>query len=263
MHPLFFNGWQPLIRIAIVGVFSYAALILVLRASGKRTLSKMNAYDMVVTMALGAVLTKAMLTAEQTISESVTAIFLLVAFQYILSVASCRLAWFRKVVTAQPALMFLRGQFLEDVMKKERVTHTEIEAAVHEKGVASLNDVEAVILGSNGELNVLPRSSHGSLSEALPLCEDLPVTVACEYHGEITCSDGMAEITLKGPPTYDARLRFLIKDKTFPAALALLRADDGDLLRPESSTATELAYRVAADGRYEARWVAHDIVPNA
>lgn len=40
----------------VIGVLAYASLILLLRASGKRTLSKMNAFDFIVTVALGSTL---------------------------------------------------------------------------------------------------------------------------------------------------------------------------------------------------------------
>lgn len=254
MEHLFFNDWQHLVRIAIVGVVSYAALILCLRAAGKRTLSRMNAYDMVVTMALGSVLTKAMLTQDQTISESVTAICLLVAFQYLLSVASCHWTWFRKWVVAEPAVLYAEGMFLGKAMKKERVTHTEIEAALHEKGFSNLSDVAAVILGSNGELNVLSNDRASGLH--LSPCDDLPFRLTCEYPADVVCSEGTAQVTMNGPAGYDARLRVMIKDRTYPASVALLRAEDGDILPPAHPTGDELVYRVPADGRFEIRWQA-------
>jgi uncharacterized membrane protein YcaP (DUF421 family) len=43
-------------RVLLAGVLAYAALVLLLRTSGKRTLSKMNAFDLVVTVALGSLL---------------------------------------------------------------------------------------------------------------------------------------------------------------------------------------------------------------
>ncbi len=50
---MFFDDWFGIVRILIVGVLAYAALIIFLRVSGKRTLSKWNAFDFVVTIALG------------------------------------------------------------------------------------------------------------------------------------------------------------------------------------------------------------------
>jgi uncharacterized membrane protein YcaP (DUF421 family) len=157
MDHLFFDGWAPLLRVLVVGLASYAALIVMLRLSGKRTLSRMNAYDMVVTMALGSIITKAMLTRDQSIAESVLAIFLLIAFQYGLSVAACRWAWFRNLVTATPTVLYHDGMFLDAELRRERVTRPEIEAAVHEKGIPGMDGVSTVILGSNGQFSVLPK----------------------------------------------------------------------------------------------------------
>lgn len=50
---MFFDCWLPLLRTAAVGILAYAALVLSPRVSGKRTLSRMNAFDLIVTVALG------------------------------------------------------------------------------------------------------------------------------------------------------------------------------------------------------------------
>ena len=42
MDVMFFNGWFTLLRTAVVGILAYAALVVFLRVSGKRTLAKMN-----------------------------------------------------------------------------------------------------------------------------------------------------------------------------------------------------------------------------
>lgn len=39
------NGWQPLIRILLIGSSAYIAIVLILRISGKRTLARMSAFD--------------------------------------------------------------------------------------------------------------------------------------------------------------------------------------------------------------------------
>ena len=50
---MFFESWSSLGRILAVGALAYMALVLLLRISGKRTLTKLNAFDLVVTVALG------------------------------------------------------------------------------------------------------------------------------------------------------------------------------------------------------------------
>ena len=45
-----FDGWTGIVRIVLVGSLAYVGLVAILRASGKRTLSKMSAFDLVVTV---------------------------------------------------------------------------------------------------------------------------------------------------------------------------------------------------------------------
>ena len=45
-----FDSWQGLARVVLLGVPAYIALVLTLRISGKRTLTKLNAFDFVITV---------------------------------------------------------------------------------------------------------------------------------------------------------------------------------------------------------------------
>ncbi len=47
---------RTMLQIILTGVGAYLAIILILRVSGKRTLAKMNAFDFIVTVALGSIL---------------------------------------------------------------------------------------------------------------------------------------------------------------------------------------------------------------
>ena len=53
---MFFASWTGLLRVLMVGTLAYAAFVFLLRILGKRMLSKMNAFDLVVTVALGSTL---------------------------------------------------------------------------------------------------------------------------------------------------------------------------------------------------------------
>ena len=56
LQSLLFDDWNTLLRTLIIGILGYVSLVLLLRISGRRTLSKMNAFDLVVTIALGSTL---------------------------------------------------------------------------------------------------------------------------------------------------------------------------------------------------------------
>jgi len=53
---MYFHDFAGLFHVFFSGIFAYAILVVFLRVSGKRTLSKMNSFDFVVTIALGSTL---------------------------------------------------------------------------------------------------------------------------------------------------------------------------------------------------------------
>ena len=152
---MFFSTWWALARTVIVGVLAYVALILLLRVSGKRTLSKMNAFDFVVTVALGSTLATVLLSKDVTLAEGVTAFALLIGLQFVVTWLSVRWPIVRRLVTAEPTLLLYRGQFLPDAMKRARMTREEVRSAVRSQGIASLDAVEAVVLETDGSVSVV------------------------------------------------------------------------------------------------------------
>lgn len=155
MDQLFFSGWGSLARTLIVGVLAYIALVSLLRVSGKRALSKMNAFDFVVTVALGSTLATVLLTKDVTLSDGALAFALLIGLQFAVTWTSIRMRWIRQLVTGRPAILFFRGQFLTTALRQARVTQDEVLAAIRSEGLAYLDEVEAVVLETDGSFSVV------------------------------------------------------------------------------------------------------------
>ncbi|XBQ15775.1 MAG: YetF domain-containing protein [Oceanicaulis sp.] len=152
---MFFDGWQDIWRVLIVGATAYVALVAILRVTGKRTLSKMNAFDLVVTVALGSTLASVILSKDVSVSEGVAAFLLLCGLQFVATFAATRSERFQSLIKADPALIFHQGRFLRGAMKRERVTDEEVRAAARDSGYGDLKDVAAVVLETDGSFTVL------------------------------------------------------------------------------------------------------------
>ena len=152
---MLFDDWAGLGRVLIVGPLAYIALVMMLRASGKRTLTKLNAFDLVVTVALGSVLATVMLSNSVPLAEGVLALFLLIALQFVITWLSVRMSWFSDLVKSEPSLVFRNGEFLRDAMRRQRLTENEIRSAIRASGHAEPRTISAVILETDGSLSVL------------------------------------------------------------------------------------------------------------
>lgn len=159
---MFFDGWQGLTRLAAVGIPAYLALLLLLRISGKRTLSKFNAFDLIVTVAFGSTLSAALVTSDLSLLEVVGAFALLVILQFAITWSSVRWHGVHRIVKSEPQLLYHGGQFLRGAMHRERITEAELLAAVRSQGVGSVDAVESIVLETEGTISVITDTARGT-----------------------------------------------------------------------------------------------------
>ncbi len=152
---IFFPGWGDLLRPVVVGVLAYAALIVLLRVSGKRTLAKMNAFDLVVTVSLGSVLATILLSKDVALAEGLVAFATLIGLQFVIAWLSVRSRTISGLVKSEPSLLLHRGIMLHDALRRERVTEAEVRAAVRQQGLARLEEALAVILETDGSFSIV------------------------------------------------------------------------------------------------------------
>lgn len=152
---MFFSDWESIGRVVVVGVLAYGTLVMLLRVSGKRTLSKMNAFDLIVTVALGSTLATVLLSKQTALVEGIAAFAVLVALQFVVAWSSVRWKRFSGLVKSEPALLFHRSSFLDGALRRERVTREEVIAATRSSGARSLDDVAAVVLETDGSISVV------------------------------------------------------------------------------------------------------------
>jgi uncharacterized membrane protein YcaP (DUF421 family) len=155
MGTFLFSSWDSLLRTLVVGVLAYVALVALLRVSGNRTLSKMNAFDLVVTVALGSTLSAVLLDTNVALADGVLAFAVLIGLQFVVTWTSVRTRWVRQLVTGEPQLLLYRGEFLPDALRSVRVAQEEVRAAVRAAGLSCLDEAEAVVLETDGSFSVV------------------------------------------------------------------------------------------------------------
>ncbi|MBM9594295.1 DUF421 domain-containing protein [Roseitranquillus sediminis] len=152
---MFFQNWSGIVRTIIVGLLAYGFLVLSLRISGKRTLAKLNAFDLVVTVALGSTLATILLSENVALAEGAVALLVLITAQYLVAAVSVRSQRFARIVRSEPTLLLRDGEPLANAMRRERVTREELETVVRTEGQRELASIAAVILESDGSFSVI------------------------------------------------------------------------------------------------------------
>ncbi|WP_312490387.1 DUF421 domain-containing protein [Sphingomonas sp.] len=152
---MLFDNLQGLLRVVVISLLAYAGLVVVLRLAGKRALAKLNAFDLVVTVALGSTLATVLLTQNVALLEGLLAFVMLALLQWAVARLSIASGWFRSLVRSTPRLLVEDGRLCAEAMRQERVTRGEIDAAIRASGTGRIEDVGAVVLETDGSLSVI------------------------------------------------------------------------------------------------------------
>ncbi len=167
MEQFFFDGWLTLLRTFVIGILAYVAVVILLRISGKRTLSKMNQFDFIVTVALGSVLAASMVNKEIPLIEGVLALAILIFLQYLITWLSVRKRSVSDLLKSSPVLLLYKGQFLKEEMKEQRITELELISKIRQKGFGSIEEIDAIVLETDSSVSIIPDLNNETVLEGV------------------------------------------------------------------------------------------------
>ena len=154
---MLFDNLHGLLRVIFISALAYAWLVLVLRIGGKRLLTKLNAFDLVVTVALGSTLATVLLTKDVAFLEGALAFCMLALLQWLVARQSVSWPWFSRIVRSRPRLLVEDGAYRHAAMVEERVTEGDVDAAIRQGGIGRIEDAAAVVLETDGSMSVIKR----------------------------------------------------------------------------------------------------------
>jgi uncharacterized membrane protein YcaP (DUF421 family) len=159
MSNVLFSGWETLARTAAIAVSAYPLMLFMVRLSGNRTLSQMNAFDLIVTVALGSTLASVITSQDIALAQGVLAFAMLILLQFAIAKAALRWQKVERLINGEPKLLLHEGKLLHGAMRQARVTEEEVRSAVRLQGHVGFSRVRAVVLETNGVLSVAWRDS--------------------------------------------------------------------------------------------------------
>lgn len=109
-------------------------------------------------MALGSTLATILLTDNVALSEGIAAFMVLIGLQYAVTWLSVRSSRVSHLVKSEPALLYYHDTVLHDQLRRARVTESELCAEVRQQGIASLADVQAIVLETDGSFAIVKPS---------------------------------------------------------------------------------------------------------
>jgi uncharacterized membrane protein YcaP (DUF421 family) len=149
-------AWNIALRTVVV----YLVILTGLRLAGKREIGQMTVFDLVVLLLLANAVQNAMVGSDTSLAGGIIAALVLLVLNSV--VAQLRLRWprLRRLVEGSPTLLVLHGEVIADHLRREGLDQETLEAALRERGVADLGDVEVAVLEIDGSISVVPAGTE-------------------------------------------------------------------------------------------------------
>ncbi|TKD52995.1 DUF421 domain-containing protein [Sphingomonas baiyangensis] len=155
------ESFDLMVRVAVLPVVALAAIALMVRAVGLRTLSKMTAIDFVVTLATGSLLASAATATGWTAYlQALGAIVALNLAQFGYARARQRSDRFRQATENAPLLLMRDGEMFDAALAAGRIARADIMAKLREAGIAAPEQVALMVLEPTGDISITPHGDH-------------------------------------------------------------------------------------------------------
>jgi uncharacterized membrane protein YcaP (DUF421 family) len=150
-------------------VFVFAFIWVCFRIVGKRELSQMAPFELVMLLLIPQFFSRALTRQDYSMTNAVLAATTLFSLVFLTSVASFRFGRFRYFMESEPTVLVRQGEFLRANLGRERIAPDEIFSAMHRAGVERIGDVAWAILEANGKIAIIRadgREVHNPHAEA-------------------------------------------------------------------------------------------------
>jgi uncharacterized membrane protein YcaP (DUF421 family) len=146
----------------------YVFILLLLRGMGKKELSSMSAFELVLLVVMGDLVQQGITLEDQSLTGSILAIgtigLLVMAASYI----SFRWVRTRHLIEGVPVVVVRDGAPLDETLRRERLDVEELLGAARAQGIADLDEIAIGLLEPDGKFSFIKADQ----SEELPPNQD-------------------------------------------------------------------------------------------
>ena len=138
----------------------YLVLILAVRLMGKRQIGEMEPAEFVVTMLIANLAAIPMQDGAIPLYSGLVPILTVLGTELVLSGAIMKNVKLRKFLNGKPVILINNGKLDQKNLWRTRITLDELIAALREKDVLDMSQVQYAILETNGKVTVFPYPKH-------------------------------------------------------------------------------------------------------
>ena len=137
-------------------VIVFFAIFVVTRAVGRRELSTMEPFDLILLIVTGDLMQQAITQSDYSVSGGLTVLATIALLTVALSYASFKVPKLRPVLDGEPLVLVQDGEVIVRNLRRERITIDELLAEARQQQIGSLAHVRLAVLETNGKISIIP-----------------------------------------------------------------------------------------------------------
>ena len=145
-------------------IIMYIVVVSVLRVMGKRQIGELEASELVVTIIISDIAAMPITNSEVPLISNIAAIIILMVLEVILSYFAFKKPLIRQILYGRPSMFFSDGKFNQEEMLKQRFNIADVMEELRGKGITSLDEVEYIVMETNGNVSVVLKSENDVLT---------------------------------------------------------------------------------------------------
>lgn len=146
----------------IRAAFVYVFLLLIFRISGKRTLSQVSTFDLVLTLIISEAIQEALVDSDRSLTGAALLVVTLVGLNILVSLMKQRFPRFERMLEDAPVVIIEDGRMHRERMDKERVDEQDVLAAARQlQGLSAMKDIRYAVVEKDGHVTIIPRAAPG------------------------------------------------------------------------------------------------------
>jgi len=143
--------------IVVRSIVAFVFLFLLLRLIGRRELSSLEPFDLILLIVIGDLLQQGVTQSDMSFTGALLAIGTFAVLSVAASYLVYRFRSVRPLLEGKPVIILQDGKLIESNLRRERLTPREVAAAARQSQIASLDDVAWAVLESNGAISFIPK----------------------------------------------------------------------------------------------------------
>ena len=139
----------------------FFAIFFVTRVIGRRELSTMEPFDLILLIVTGDLMQQAVTQSDYSLTGGLTVLATIALLTVALSYVSFKLPRLRPVLDGEPLVLVQDGEIIERNLRRERITVGELLAEARQQQVASVDQIRFAVLETNGRISIIPANGSG------------------------------------------------------------------------------------------------------